>query len=150
MSDSLLYRRSSVGSSMPSSGWCLARMPIEPTVVRVETISTSSLKTDPSGVRTSAVNFSLATSGPPRGVRSWTVGCRRRLARTQDRRRGSPRRVSEEAADRLRDRHVRARRSRELLGDVERLRQEALDAPRAADRQAVLVGELVDAEDRDD
>src|SRR5215208_1535912 len=61
MSDSLLYSRSSVGSSIPSSGWCLARMPIEPTVVRVETISTSSLKTDPSGVRTSQVNFSWAT-----------------------------------------------------------------------------------------
>jgi len=40
---------------MPSSGWWLARMPIEPTDVRVETISTSSLKTSPSGVRTSAV-----------------------------------------------------------------------------------------------
>jgi hypothetical protein len=33
-----------------------------------------------------------------------------------------------EAADRLGDRHVLARRARELLGDVERLRQEALDA----------------------
>src|SRR5215212_6604255 len=65
MSDSLLYRRSSVGSSMPSSGWCLARIPIEPTVVRVETISTSSLKTDPSGVRTSAMNFSLAIGRLP-------------------------------------------------------------------------------------
>src|SRR5215208_2207410 len=41
---------------MASSGWWLARMPIEPTVVRVESISTSSLKTSPSGVRTSTGN----------------------------------------------------------------------------------------------
>src|SRR5919205_435142 len=42
---------------MPSSGWWLASTPIEPTVVRVETISTSSLNTSPSGVRTSTRNF---------------------------------------------------------------------------------------------
>ena len=30
-------------------------MPIEPTLVRVDTISTSSLKTSPSGVRTSTL-----------------------------------------------------------------------------------------------
>src|SRR5215216_294104 len=48
------------------------------------------------------------------------------------------------------DRHVDARRPRELLRDVERLRQEALDAAGALHEHAVLVGELVDAEDRDD
>ena len=46
---------------MPSSGVWLARMPIEPTDVRVETISTSSLKTSPSGVSTSTWNGVRAT-----------------------------------------------------------------------------------------
>ena len=55
-----------------------------------------------------------------------------------------------EAADGLGDRHVLARAPGERLGDEERLRQEALDLARPADRQLVLVGELVDAEDRDD
>ncbi len=55
-----------------------------------------------------------------------------------------------EAADRLGDRHVRARGAGELFGDEERLREEALDLARALDGQLVLVGELVDAEDRDD
>src|SRR5256885_4479413 len=48
---------------MPSSGWWLASTPIEPTVVRVETISTSSLNTSPSGVRTSTRNFVRAMPG---------------------------------------------------------------------------------------
>ena len=55
-----------------------------------------------------------------------------------------------ERAHRLGDRDVDARRAGELLGDVERLRQEALDAARALHEHAVLVGELVDAEDGDD
>ena len=41
-------------------------------------------------------------------------------------------------------------RAGELLGDVERLGQEALDLARALHELAVLVGELVDAEDGDD
>src|SRR4051812_41633426 len=57
MSDSDLYSRSSVGSSIAISGAWLARMPIEPTPVRVDTISTSSSKTLPSGVRTSTGNL---------------------------------------------------------------------------------------------
>src|SRR5206468_634155 len=48
------------------------------------------------------------------------------------------------------DLHVPARRARELLGDEERLREEALDLPRAGDDQLVLVRELFHAEDRDD
>ena len=55
-----------------------------------------------------------------------------------------------ERAHGLGDRHVDARRAGELLGDVERLREEALDAARALHEHAVLVGELVDAEDGDD
>ena len=55
-----------------------------------------------------------------------------------------------ERAHRLADRHVDARGARELLGDVERLRQEALDLARALHEHAVLVGQLVDAEDGDD
>ena len=39
-----------LGSSIASTGSWLASTPIEPTVVRVEIISTSSLNTSPSGV----------------------------------------------------------------------------------------------------
>src|SRR3954470_3587890 len=136
---------------MPSSGWWLARMPIEPTTVRVESISTSSLKTSPSGVSTSTRN----------GVRAIELAVLlRALDDVVDRSLEQERRLRHvvvlaledlgEAADRLGDRHVGARRARELLGHVERLRQEALDAPRAAHDELVLVGELVDAEDGDD
>src|SRR5204862_200430 len=55
-----------------------------------------------------------------------------------------------EARDRVLDLYVLARRARELLGDEVRLRQEALDLARPRDDELVLVGELVDAEDRDD
>src|SRR3954451_10773579 len=55
-----------------------------------------------------------------------------------------------EAADGVGDRHVLAGEAGELLGDEERLRQEALDAARPADGQLVFLGELVDAQDRDD
>ncbi|HEV3483810.1 MAG TPA: hypothetical protein VG106_00270, partial [Vicinamibacterales bacterium] len=55
-----------------------------------------------------------------------------------------------ETADGVGDLHVLAFHPGELLGDEERLRQEPLDAPRAAHRQLVLLRQLVDAEDRDD
>src|SRR3954468_23142880 len=149
MSDSDRYSRSSVGSSMPSSGWWLARMPIEPTPVRVETISTSSLKTSPSGVRTSAGNFVRATLvalGGAHDVVDRALEQERRLRQVvvlavED---------LLERADRLADRHVRAGRAGELLGHVERLAQEALDLTGALHGHLVVVAELVDAEDRDD
>src|SRR3546814_585700 len=55
-----------------------------------------------------------------------------------------------EAAHRLLDRHEDARRAGEHLGDMERLRQEALDLPGAGDRQLLVLGQLVHAQDRDD
>src|SRR5437588_9789639 len=55
-----------------------------------------------------------------------------------------------EALDRVLELHVLAGRAGELLGDEVRLREEALDLPRAGDDEPVLVGELVDAEDGDD
>ena len=55
-----------------------------------------------------------------------------------------------EAADRVLELHELARRAGELRGREERLRQEALDLACALDDELVLVGELVDAEDRDD
>src|ERR1700709_658537 len=136
---------------MPSSGWWWARMPIEPTVVRVETLSTSSLKTSPSGVRTSAVKVVRAIELLVALGRGHHVVDR---ALEQE---GRLRQVVVvagedllERADRLGDRHVGARRARELLGHVERLREEALDLARALDRHLVVVRQLVDAEDRDD
>src|SRR5260221_1176911 len=55
-----------------------------------------------------------------------------------------------EALDRLRDGHVLAGETCELLRDEERLGEEPLDLARARDRQLVLFRELVDAEDSDD
>src|SRR3954465_1274851 len=135
---------------MPSSGWWLASTPIEPTDVRVETISTSSLNTSPSGVRTSTRNL----------VRATASALVRGLDDLVDAALHEERRLRQivvlalddlaERAHRVVDRDVRARRAGERLGDVERLREEALDLARALDRHLVLVGELVDAEDRDD
>src|SRR3954471_18095636 len=150
MSESDLYRRSSVGSSMPSSGWWWASTPIEPTVVRVETISTSSLNTSPSGVRTSTRNLVRATaSALVRGLDDLVDA-----ALHEERRLGQLVVLAvDDLAERAHgvvDRDVGARGAGERLGDVERLRQEALDLARALHRHLVLVGELVDAEDRDD
>ena len=55
-----------------------------------------------------------------------------------------------EAADRFLQRHMLAGRAGEHLGDVERLRQEALDLARTRHRQLVLGRELVHAHDGDD
>ena len=55
-----------------------------------------------------------------------------------------------EAADRFLERNVAAFDAGELLGDGERLGQEALDLAGAADGQLVLFGELVHTHDRDD
>src|SRR5690348_12170452 len=107
-------------------------MPIEPTSVRVETIPTSSSNVDPSGVRTSTWN----------GVRAMkllvALLAARGLDDVVDRALQEERRLRHvvvlavddllEAADRLGDRHVGARRAGELLGHEERLREEALDA----------------------
>src|SRR3954449_9731538 len=135
---------------MPSSGWWLASTPIEPTAVRVETISTSSLNTSPSGVRTSTRNL----------VRATTSALVRGLDDLVDAALHEERRLRQvvvlavddlaERAHRVVDRDVRSRRAGERLGDVERLRQEALDLARALHRHLVLVGELVDAQDGDD
>src|SRR5207248_7985089 len=149
MSDSDLYSRSSVGSSSASTGSWLARIPIEPSAVCVESISTSSLNSSPSGVSTSAGNFVRATG--------LFLG---RLDNLVDRALEEERALGDlvvlavddllEAADRVGYFHVRPRGAGELFGDEERLREEALDPARALHGQLVLVGELVDAEDRDD
>src|SRR5688572_30022092 len=55
-----------------------------------------------------------------------------------------------EALDGVLERHVLARGAGEVLRHGERLRQEALDLARAGDRELVLGGELVHAEDGDD
>src|SRR6185437_16308988 len=55
-----------------------------------------------------------------------------------------------ERGDGLLERDERTRLAGELLGDVHRVRQEALDAPRALHGDLVFLGQLVDTEDRDD
>src|SRR6218665_299342 len=127
-------------------------MPTDPTVVRVEIISTSPSQALPSGVRTSTGNVVRAM---------WPLavllgGLEHVLDRALEQE-GALRDVVVlavddllERADRLLDRHVLAGGAGEGLRDVERLRQEALDLTRALDYDLVLVRELVDAEDRDD
>jgi hypothetical protein len=55
-----------------------------------------------------------------------------------------------ERHDRLVDRGVLARHPGELLGHEERLREEPLDLPGPRHDHLVLLGQLVDPEDRDD
>src|SRR5688500_16149024 len=55
-----------------------------------------------------------------------------------------------ERLDGVGQRHGRALDAGELLGDVGVLTEEALDATGAVDEDLVLLGQLVDAEDRDD
>src|SRR5690242_11799233 len=55
-----------------------------------------------------------------------------------------------EGADRVLARGVVAGEAGELLGHVERLREEALDLARPAHDDLVFLGQLVDAQDRDD
>src|SRR4051794_27240326 len=55
-----------------------------------------------------------------------------------------------ERVDGLVERDELARDAGELLGHEERLRQEALDPTGPVDQDAVLLGQLVDAQDRDD
>src|SRR5439155_70524 len=55
-----------------------------------------------------------------------------------------------EAPDRVRDLHILAGDAGELLSDEHRLREESLQLPRSRHEQLVLIGELVDPEDRDD
>src|ERR671931_497207 len=107
---------------MPSSGWGWASTPIEPTVVRVETISTSSLNTSPSGVRTSTRKDSgTGLLVLRRAVAHYLVDA----ALEEERRLGDLVVLALddllEAADRLGGRDVLARRAGELLGAVERL-----------------------------
>src|SRR5918996_5623082 len=137
---------------MAMRGAWLARTPMEPVVVRVETISTSSSNTFPSGVRTSTGKL----------LRGILVLARpaRRLDHLVDRalqQEGPLRDVVVlalddllEGAHRLLDRHVLALGPRKRLRHEERLRQEALHLARPLHGHAVLVRQLVDAEDRDD
>src|SRR5439155_18172068 len=128
--------------------------PIEPVVVRDDSISTSSEKTWPSGVRTSTWNLFLAILAP--GLAA-TAG---RLHDVLDRalqQEGALRDLIVLAVDDLLERahsvldlHVSAGGPGELLGDEERLGEEALDLAGPLHGELVLVGELVDSEDGDD
>src|SRR5215204_808718 len=134
------------------SGAWFASTPIEPVVVRVETISTSSSKTFPSGVRTSTGKLLLAIAFPllgallaPRPAGGLDDVVDRALQQE-----GAFGDVVvpalddlPEGAHRLLDRDVGARRAGELLRHEERLREEALDLARPLHRELVLVRELL-------
>src|ERR687895_2599130 len=144
---------------MAMSGAWLARTPMEPVVVRVETISTSSSNTFPSGVRTSTGKLFrailLLLGGRLLGLRP-----ARGLDHLVDRalqQEGPLRDVVVlaldyllEGAHRLLDRHVLALGAGDRLRHEERLRQEAFHLARALHGHAVLVRQLVDPKDRDD
>src|SRR5260370_40357551 len=131
MSESERYSRRPVGSSSASTGSWLARIPIEPTIVLVETSSTSSSNTVPSGVSTSTGNFSCGTRGL-----LVVAGLAGVLDDLVDRPLEEERPLGQvvvlaledlvEPADRLLDRDVHAGRAGELLRDEERQRQEQL------------------------
>jgi len=55
-----------------------------------------------------------------------------------------------EAAHGVFDLHILALEAGELLGDVEGLREEALDLAGARDRELLVFAEFVDAQDGDD
>src|SRR6266567_6186311 len=55
-----------------------------------------------------------------------------------------------EGGDRVVQLHERAFLAGELLGDIHRVRQEPLNPPRPVDRDLVVLGQRVNAEDRDD
>ena len=55
-----------------------------------------------------------------------------------------------EPADGVSDSHVLAVEAGELLGHEERLREKLLNLSRARHRELVLLGELIDAQNRDD
>src|SRR5688572_18116894 len=130
-------------------GAWLARTPMEPVVVRVDTISTSSSNTFPSGVRTSTGKLFLAILFLVRGLLLLLAHPARRLVHLFDRalhQDGALRDVVVlalddllERAHRVLDRHVLAPGTGERLGHEERLRQEALHPPCPLHRQAVLV-----------
>src|ERR687895_1548561 len=149
---------------MAMSGAWLARTPMEPVVVRVDTISTSSSNTFPSGVRTSTGKLFRAILLLVGGVLGLDLFLLARPARGVDhlvdralQQEGPLRDVVVlalddllEGAHRLLDRHVLALGAGERLRHEERLRQEALHLARALNGHAVLVRKLVDPEDRDD
>src|SRR3954452_15204527 len=156
---------------MPISGAWLARTPMEPVVVRDESISTSSENTWPSGVRTSTWNLFLATVLPvlralllcPLALFLFFFCCLAAPGGLEDvvdrplQQEGALRQVVVlalddllERAHRVLDRDVGARGARELLGHEERLREEALDLSGPLHGELVLVRELVDSEDGDD
>src|SRR5215211_1395138 len=155
---------------MPIKGAWLASTPIDPVVVRVESISTSSEKTWPSGVRTSTWKLVLATLvlalllGGLLLVRGLLfllgLAAPGRLHDVVDRalqQEGALGQVVVLAVDDLRERAHGVlnrdggpRSARELLGHEERLREEALDLASPLHGELVLVGELVDTQDGDD
>src|SRR3954452_2925561 len=145
---------------MPISGAWFARTPMEPGVVRDESISISSSKTLPSGVRTSTWNlfFAIVVLGAL-GVLGAVLHLRLlvlllvpapgRLDHVVDRALQQEGALGDvvvlavddllEGADRVLDGDVDTGRAGELLGDEERLREEALDLAGALHGQLVLV-----------
>src|ERR671930_361961 len=129
--------------SVATSGACRARTPISPAAPGTTIISASPSNAGPSGV-TSETSKRL-------------LGLLDRLLDRADHVEGLLGQVVvlavedlAEALDRVLELHVLAGGAGELLGDEVRLREEALDLPRAGDDEPVLVGELVDSEDGDD
>src|SRR5581483_11639817 len=142
--------------SVAISGACRASTPISPAAPGTMIISASPSNAGPSGVTSETLNLRRSATLLRGGARHLL----RPLDRALDRADHVERLLGQvvvlavedlaEAADRVLELHVLAGRAGELLGDEVRLREEALDLPRTRHREAVLVGQLLDAEDRDD
>ena len=166
LSPSRSTRTMASSTNWATSGIWRGRMPISPTVVRVNrnvaspdqifrstaTISTFKLAM-PQHLSTQPCSRPLGITAWRRGSRpSWPGRRARRSGRTPVRARGrtrpwsggrTPRSVSFSG-------HRRTGLAGELLGRHHVLRQEPLDAPGALDELLVLFGQLVDTEDGDD
>src|SRR5665648_799616 len=143
-----------------TKGWWRARMPSSPSTPGRTTMATSWEYTSPSGVTTST----CSTRSSATGALSASLVVARELPRllgglldAADHEEGLFGQVVAlavdevlEAAHGVGQRDVLAGDAGELFGDVERLREEALDLARALHDHLVLVGELVHAEDGDD
>src|ERR671930_2688849 len=165
-SPSPVWTRVEPALSVATSGACRARTPISPAAPGTTIISASPSKAGPSGVTSETSKRLLGSLGLLLGLlallgllllAAYDLGLLDRLLDRADHVEGLLGQVVvlavedlREALDRVLELHVLAGRAGELLGDEVRLRQEALDLARAGDDEAVLVGELVDAEDGDD
>src|SRR6185437_1842831 len=144
----------------PTTGGCPVRIPMSPSRVLAITIRAVPDQISPSGA-TSATRTVTSPARPPlRALRSLLLQLRGLALDVVDVTDHVERLLRHvvvlalgdrlERGHRVRQRNEDARLAGELLGHEHRVREESLDPPGPPDRHLVLLGQLVDAEDRDD